>query len=363
MKKMLLWILPVAIAFLLFWFPGMVKSSIPSIYYVTPSTATYEQVLSCTGTLQAATVHEIYLESAAIPRHVPVQVGDQVEEGELLLELLPADALTGDTLAMLRSYQTASSPWDNLDLATIAALYGLSSTLGGGLSEPMDIQQLFALAEEGQSSTVKSGLYDPAQTLVHAPAAGIVTGVSIRENVPALPGISLVTISDTSRYKVLASVPEGEIGRVEIGDRAQVRCNANAARVYDGTVTKIYPTAHKVLRGTSTETVVDVEITLTQGDAALMPGFTARVDILAGEDYTLITVPYESIRQDENNEEYVYVYQGGKIQKKPVTTGRELISEVEILYGLSTEDIVLYNPGDVLREGAIINLKGRAELA
>lgn len=362
MKKALFWILLTAAAVVLLRFPSMVESSIPSIYYVTPSATTYEQVLSCTGTLQAATIHEIYLQSAALPKHVPVEVGDHVAAGELLLELTPANQLGGETLALLRSYPTSQSPLGEVDLATVATLYGLSSTLGGGLTDYTDLAGLLALAGQEQTSQVHSGLHNPDQTLVHAPTSGIVTALSVRENVPALPGISLVTISDTSAYKVLASVPEGEISKVHIGDEANVRCSANPARSYGGTVSKIYPIAHKVLRGTTTETVVDVEITLSQTDDALMPGFTARVDILAGEDYSLITVPYEAIRQDENNEEFVYVYQDGKLKKNLITTGRELTSEVEILYGLNSDDIVIYNPGDILHEGAIINLKGRAEL-
>lgn len=362
MKKALFWIVAVAAVIFFYRFPKMVESSIPSAYYVTPSQRTHENMLSCSGTLQAAIIHEVYLQSAAIPKTVPVMVGDSVEEGELLLQLDPADQLGGEALGMIRSYsQGGNALLGAPDLASVAALYGLSSALGGGLTDYTDLAGLLMLVQEERVSQVEAALLSPGQVSVYSPASGIITGVTVRESVPALPGISLITISDTSSgYKVLASVPEADISRVQLGNRASIRCAANPLQQYEGRVTKIYPTAHKALKGTVTETVVDVEITLDQWDESLKPGFTARVDIFGGEDSVLITVPYEAIRQDENNDEYVYVYQDGSIQKNLIVTGQELTNEVEVLFGLSQDSIVIFNPGDVVREGAIVNLKGRA---
>lgn len=363
MKKLIFWLLAVAAAVTIYKFPGMVESSIPSIYYVTPSHKTYENVLSCTGTLQAGELYEVYLSAAAIPQQVAVAVGDSVEAGQLLLRLTPAAQLSGDALALLRSYSQELSPAMSADLSSVAALYSLSGVLGGGLTDYTDLAGLLQLLREERLSEVSTSLVNQAQEAeVYSPARGIVTGLTVRESVPALPGVALITISDTSSYKVLASVPEKEIAKVRVGDEASVRCNGAGAGRYEGRVTRIFPTAHKALRGTATETVVDVEILLEDPDDALKPGFTAAVEIYGGEDYTLITVPYEAIRQDENNDEYVYVYQDGKLKKNPVVTGQELTDEVEVLQGLSTDSIVIYNPGDIVREGAVINLKGQANV-
>ncbi len=362
MKKVLFFLFALGMAAVLYKFPRMVESSIPSIYYVTPSQKSYENVLSCTGTLQAGELYEVYLSAAAIPQKVPVSVGDRVSPGQLLLELTPTALLGQDTLAMLRSYSESATSFGDTDLASVAALYGLSSTLGGGLTDYTDLAELLQLLQEERLSHSQADLLQTGETHVYSPVSGIVTGVVVRENVPALPGVSLITVSDTSSYKVLAAVPEGEISKVKVGDQAKVWCGGAAAREYSATVTRIFPTAHKALRGTTTETVVDVELALDNPDESLKPGFTARVNILGGEDYTLITVPYEAIRQDENNNEYVYVYRDGKLKKNPVVTGQELTNEVEILSGLDRESIVIYNPGEVSGEGAIIQLKGRADV-
>lgn len=362
MKKALFFLFALGMAVVLYQFPRMVESSIPSIYYVTPSQKSYENVLSCTGTLQAGEIYEAYLSSAAIPQKVPVSVGDQVSRGQLLLELTPSSLLSQDTLAMLRSYSQSVTPFGEVDLASVAALYGLSATLGGGLTDYTDLAQLLQLLQEERLSHSQSDLLEGGQTRVYSPVSGIVTGMMVRESVPALPGVPLITVSDTSSYKVLAAVPEGEIAKVKVGDLAKVWCTGSAMGEYSAKVTRIFPTAHKVLRGTTTETVVDVELELEESDETLKPGFTARVNILAGEDYTLITVPYEAIRQDENNNEYVYVYQDGRLKKNPVITGQELTNEVEILSGLDPDSIVIFNPGEISGEGTIIHLKGRADV-
>jgi len=362
MKKALFFLFALGMAVVLYRFPRMVESSIPSIYYVTPSQKTYENVLSCTGTLQAGEIYEVYLSSAAIPQRVPVSVGDQVTQGQLLLELTPSSLLSRDTLAMLRSYGQSASPFGDVDLGSVAALYGLSRTLGGGLTDYTDLAELLQLLQEERLSRSQADLLESGETRVYSPVSGIVTGVMVRESVPALPGVPLITVSDTSSFKVLAAVPEEEIARVKVGDKARVWCVGSSMGEYAAIVTRIFPTAHKVLRGTTTETVVDVELELEESNETLKPGFTARVNILAGEDYTMLTVPYEAIRQDENNNEYVYVYQDGKLKKNPVITGKELTNEVEILSGLDPDSIVIYNPGEISGEGTIIHLKGRADV-
>ncbi|MDL2247724.1 hypothetical protein LJC05_03225, partial [Bacteroides sp. OttesenSCG-928-J23] len=118
----------------------------------------------------------------------------------------------------------------------------------------------------------------------------------------------------------------------------------------------------RAIRGSGTETVVDVEIEIENPDEHLRPGLSAKVEIRGGENYTLITVPYEAIRQDENNDEYVYVYENGKLRKVLVVTGQELTNEVEVLDGLTEESVVIYNPDDVSKEGTMIHIKGRADV-
>lgn len=364
MKKALFWVMVVALVIAFYRMPDLVENSIPSIYYVTPTYKTYENIVSCTGTVQAEYVHEVYVESPSLPESVHVAVGDRISRGDLLSSFKPLQMNIpyDNQLSLLQQSQTLSLLTADANWAAIAALYSISSAAGGGLSDYSQLSELLSLVSEQQISEISAKTILPDQREAVSPSDGIVTAINLREGVPALPGIAAVTISDDSGYKVLASVAEADISRVEIGNEVKVRCTGYSGQLYTGVVTKIHPTAHKTLRGTATETVVDVEIRLANADSNLKPGFTAKVEIMGGLDHQLITVPYEAIRQDENNDEYVFTYHDGKIEKSPVMTGQELTNEVEILQGLTTESIVVYNPGDIVKEGAMIHLKGRANV-
>jgi RND family efflux transporter MFP subunit len=196
---------------------------------------------------------------------------------------------------------------------------------------------------------------------ITAPIDGVVTEVAIQKGIPAGAGKAVVTIADNKNYRVIASVREEDIARVQLDNAVTVRGVGFSGTEYTGRVTKIHPTARKALNGTAPETVVDVEIQLEGEDNRLKPGFTAKVEISGGSDYDLITVPYEAVRQDDNNDEYLYLYENGKLRKRVVSTGKELASEVEIAEGISQDSVVVMNTSETVEEGATIRIRRRAD--
>jgi RND family efflux transporter MFP subunit len=252
--------------------------------------------------------------------------------------------------------QTGSTDW-----AALAASYGLSAAVNGAdaaMLEGLVAQNTLPSAAEGIVASTM------AETEITAPISGVVTEVEIQKGIPAVAGKAIITIADNQNYRMVAAVKEEDIARVQLDNTATVRGVGFSGTEYSGTVTAIHPTARKALSGTASETVVDVEIRLDgmgKGNR-LKPGFTAKAEISGGSDYDLITVPYEAIRQDENNDEYVYTYEDGKLKKQLVVTGKELASEVEILDGIGVDSVVVMNPSETIEEGAMIHIKGRADV-
>lgn len=348
--------------------PRMVESTIPTVYYITPNLKTYENVITCTGTVQSENVQQIYLQSAMVASDVFVSVGDVVKEGDILLRV--DDEKTsrmGLPVSFIKdiSSDITASQINSIDWAAMATTYGLSAVVDGGAGSPVDtgiLNQL--LSQSGLLTAANAGtmVEPPLSGEITAPTAGVVTEVAIQQQIPAAAGKAIITIADNRNYKVVVSIREEDIARIQLDDVAKVRGVGFSGATYTGRITKIYPTARKTLNGTSSETVVDAEITLDNPDSRLKPGFSAKVEIVGGNDYNLITVPYEAIKQDENNNEYVYLYNGGKLKKQVVTTGQELTDEVEILDGVSTDSVVVYNPTEAVSEGAMIHIKGRANI-
>jgi len=335
--------------------PEIVHDSIPSIYYVTPTVRTYESVVTCVGTLHPVMSRQVVLESAVIPREVFVQVGDRVNRGEVLATYQPTATLN---LAAALPPITV----DSAMIATLLSAYGLGSFLGQAGLNGDELADFLLHQGRAQQPEVSVSVSDTTEEIV-SPIAGVITSVNLTPFIPAGVGSTVFTVMDTRSYMVVAAVSESDIARISLGDTARIRGTAFPGAVYIGHVTKIYPTARRTLVGTSSETVVDVEILISNADDRLRPGFSARVEIAGRNRYEIITVPYEAVRQDENNDEYVYIFEDGKLRKSLIITGRELTNEVEVLDGVSAACIVIFNPDSVDREGTMIHLRGRANVS
>lgn len=365
MKKVFFFVIIALMAAGLYMAPGMVQSTIPSVYYITPNQKTYENIINCTGTVQSETVREVYLQSMIVPSEVLVSVGDFVNEGDMLVRVDTAmtEKMSVSALGVLANL-SGNIPGmginaSGIDWASIASGYGLSAVISGAGVDYGSIQSLLEDAG-GMNRQATSGVIVGGETPTEilAPMSGVITELDIRPETPAASGKAVVTIADNTHYKVVVSVGESDIAKVQVGDYAKIRGVGFGGSIYYGFVTKIYPYAKKNLSGS--ETVVDVEIGIENPDKRLKPGFSAKAEIAGGSLYDLITVPYEAVRQDENNNEYVYLYEDGKLKKQVIMTGQELTSEVEVLEGLDENSIVVYNPGGLVKEGAMINITGRA---
>ena len=339
--------------------PNMVKSSIPSIYYVTPAAKIYENTVNCTGAIQSENVYEVYAPVSFVAGDVIAEVGSIVAKGETMLTV---DSEKTEKLAESTINSMVANISENAQTADISALissFGLGDIIGGfNMGSIAD-----AVNGEIYKENTKTVTADINEKDIQSPAFGVVTAVNTASQNTVLAGSMLFTVQDIKNFKVLATVSEADISKIQVGDRAVVRGVGFAGASFEGEVVKIHPTARKILAGTNADTVVDVEIKILSPNNKLKHGFSARVEITGDKDYELITVPYEAIRQNERNEEYVYTYDDGKLKKTLIVTGKELINEVEILDGLKTDSIVIFNPDDVPGEGAIVNIKGRAENA
>ena len=354
-KRLTIWVL-IILLLLTGWrrIPDLVRQTISSIYYVTPSGRLYENVVSCNGTLHAAQQYQIVTDSPAAIKSLAVEMGDYVLSGQLLAELEPVQSGFSWMNTLPQNLQI------NMELiSSILSVYGLEAVFKQtGILSASDIGEIFGEA----ASTVAISTVSEQEKDIRAPVSGVVTSVPLTVNQVAAAGDTVLMIADISSYKVLVSVREGDIYKIELGDLATVRGVGFAGKSYTGYVSKIYPTARKTISSTANETVVDVEITLECADDNIKPGFSAKVEITGGNQYQMLTVPYEAVRQDENNNEYVYTYENGRLRKRVIVTGTEMINEVEILEGIEENSIVIFNPDDVEGEGAMINIKGRADV-
>ena len=133
----------------------------------------------------------------------------------------------------------------------------------------------------------------------------------------------------------------------------QVSGTAFSKSTYPGTVTYISPSARQQYVGSVSETVVDATVTLDPSslDDSLRMGLSAKASVVVNSQDDALIVPYDCILQDENNKEFVYVYQEGRALRRDIVTGEGFSDGCLVSSGLSRGDRVVMEPGLVKKDG------------
>lgn len=115
---------------------------------------------------------------------------------------------------------------------------------------------------------------------VTAPIDGLVISLTAHEGEVAAPGSALLSVADLSEVKLKVYLPETQIGRIRLGQRAQVTADSFPGRLFEGRVAHIADSAEFTPRNVATQEerinlVFAVEIALPNEDGALKPGMPA----------------------------------------------------------------------------------------
>lgn len=119
-----------------------------------------------------------------------------------------------------------------------------------------------------------------AKLTLRAPMDGVITSKVANEGETAVPGVTLLTIANLSKVRLVIYVPESQIGRVRLGQTAEVRVDAYPDRVFAGRVIRIATQAEFTPRNVQTKeerinTVFAVKIELENPERILKPGMPA----------------------------------------------------------------------------------------
>jgi len=126
---------------------------------------------------------------------------------------------------------------------------------------------------------------DRADLTVLAPFSGTVLTRAAEPGEVVQAGTAIVTLLDLSKVYLRGFIPEGEIGKVKIGQPAHVFIDSNSNQALDGYVLRIDPQAtftpeNTYFRDDRVKQVVGVKVQLTQGIGFAKPGMPADGEIL-----------------------------------------------------------------------------------
>ncbi|MEL6524761.1 MAG: efflux RND transporter periplasmic adaptor subunit [Chloroflexota bacterium] len=150
-----------------------------------------------------------------------------------------------------------------------------------------------------------------------APFDGLVTDVAIVEDQQVGMGTVAVTLVDNSQLHVITRIDELDIVNVENGQTAEITLDALPDTVLNGIVSRITPIAN-TQQGITT---YDVRVDLTDGNADVMLGMSADVNIQVATLDNAFVVPRRAIQRNDALGEFITVVQDGEEVDIAVTPG------------------------------------------
>ena len=160
----------------------------------------------------------------------------------------------------------------------------------------------------------------------------------------------ILSVHDVETVRTLIEVVEKDVPLIKIGQRADVRAEAYPSEVFEGTVTRIVQALNRATR------TMTVEVDLPNKDHRLKGGMFARVEVLVGKHAQAVQIPLDAVSRLEESQ-YVYVVKDGKAHQVPVELGTRVDNRVEVLKGLTGEELLIVSGKDLVSEGTAVQVQ------
>lgn len=256
--------------------------------------------------------------------HVNV-TGQPVSKGQPLFEVYSPELVSAQ-----REYAIAAQGVESLKEAGGQARDGMKQLADSSLLRLKN----WDISEEQVKALAKSG--EARRTLTfRSPVAGIVTEKKALQGMRFMPGEALYQVADLSAVWVVADVFEQDIGQVKTGAKAKVKINAYPDKVFEGTITYVYPTLKAETR------TVPVRVELPNPGQLLKPAMFAQVELPVGAKGEVVTVPTSAVIDSGTRRIVLVQAKEGRFEPREVKLGQRSDNYVEVLDGVKDGEPVV----------------------
>ncbi len=335
-------------------------------------------VVSAPGEVRPLTEVQISTSIVGKIDKLPVNEGDRVKKGALLISLDQTEfrAQVRRTRANL-DITRASMAQSRSQFNRAQKLFD-SQLISEQEYEAARTQFLLDQARVKEAQAAYAQATEQLQdTRIEAPIDGTVTqlNVELGENViPGTlnnPGTVLMVIADLDRMEIECEVDEADVAKVKKGQRAIIDVEAISGKQFRGSVLEVgYASAddraEEFIQEEATVSYA-VDIIITDTISALKPGMTANVQIVTEAKENVLMVPIQAVVIRSENElsegadgsganpgndeaQAVFVYDNGVARLIPVNTGITGEDYIQITAGLEEGMQIISGPFESLRE-------------
>lgn len=300
--------------------------------------------LRAVGILEPANEVRLSFKTGGVIAAIEVEQGERVRRGQ------PLAALAQQEVAAAVAQARALADKAERDLERGQALYA---------DEVATREQLDDLttARDVARAARRAAEFNARFSRIEAPADGIVLRRLAEPDELVAPGQPVIVLGDTSGgWVVSASLPDRDIVRVRLGDRARVTLDAYPGREFTATVSELASAADP-MTGT-----YEMKLSIDPAGAHFVQGLVAKVEMAGDPGASVAVVPVQALLEADGSAAVVYVVataeDGLVAQRVAVRIGRLVGERVEVLEGLQVGEQVVTDGAAYLREGQPVRIAG-----
>ncbi len=285
-------------------------------------------IVSSSGSLTGKNVVDLKFKSSGKLSYINVKAGDKVFAGQIIAGL--------DTQDLSIKLQQAQN--------TLRDKQAIAEKIEDDVKDHSKDETFKQKADRTTAQAARDSAYDGVKeaqrafqdVVIISPIAGLVT------KAPLIPGQivssdAVVQIVDFSLTFFDTDIDEADIGKVSLGQKAEVTLDAYPDKVFAGAVDEIIP---QIKTTSSGATVVTVRIQLDQFPQNFINGLSGQSEIIISRAENALVIPIEALGDND-----VVTVQNEEGQKKvKVILGIQSDTDVEIKEGLQEGDKILLNP-------------------
>ena len=318
--------------------------SAPSVIGTRAIVTTWSDPLEALGTLRADESVTLSATVTDIVAEINFRDGEQVEEGQLLIRLEDAEeqAQLRASQALREERRNASNRASQLQERNLAARADVEDSQSRLRQADADIQAIEA---------------ELANYQIKAPFSGRVGFRNISVGALVTPGMDLVTLDKLDVMQLDFSVPEVFLGRLSPGLMLNATTAAYPDALFSGEVATIGTRVDPVTRS------VSVRADLENTDGRLRPGMLMEV-IVQQRVRDTVVIPEAAIEPSGDRHFVMLIEQSEgstRLARREVMIGERRNGEVEILEGLSANDLIVFHGLQLARDGQEARLIGIAD--
>ena len=299
----------------------------------TPMSSQYYNVY--VGEIHASGSAVISTNHSGILEAINVEQGTHVKRGDVLAEVTSKNVIASYEIA----HATLRQAEDGYERIKKVHKSGTVADV-----KMVEIETQLAKAMAAAKSSEES----LEECKVKAPFNGTVSEVFVEQGILVNPGTAIIKLVDLSTIEVAIPVPEAEIGRIKIGQKALIDVPALDLTGLE---------AHVELKGVTTASpshTYRCTLVLDETRTDLYPGMVCKVRLSEVSEDLRIRIPASAVEMDSNGK-FVWVVNDGTVARTYVTVDGYQEQGVVISAGLEPGDKVIVKGAAKVSTGMKVN--------